>query len=90
MSTKKIKKFGNLKIPAQSLYPPDKDGYLTKQGGSIKTWKRRYFILKGRTLYYYKTPKDQELTGKLDLEPSSLVKEEPGKKTPKFIFNYYC
>jgi len=85
MSTKKIKKFGNLKIPAQSLYPPDKDGYLTKQGGSIKTWKRRYFILKGRTLYYYKTPKDQELTGKLDLEPSSLVKEEPGKKKPNLF-----
>jgi hypothetical protein len=33
MSQKKIKKFGNIKIPAQSLYPPDKDGYLTKQGG---------------------------------------------------------
>lgn len=85
MSQKKIKKFGNIKIPAQSLYPPDKDGYLTKQGGSIKTWKRRYFILKGRTLYYYKTPKDQELTGKLELEPSSLVKEEPGKKKPNLF-----
>lgn len=44
-------------IPAQSLHPPDQDGYLTKQGGSIRTWKRRYFILKDRTLYYYKTPK---------------------------------
>lgn len=77
---KKLKKYGDIRIPAQSLHPPDKDGYLTKQGGSIKTWKRRYFILKGRTLYYYKTPKDQTITGKIDLEPSSLVKEEPAKK----------
>lgn len=77
---KKLKKYGDIRIPAQSLHPPDKDGFLTKQGGSIKTWKRRYFILKGKTLYYYKSPKDQTITGRIDLEPSSLVKEEPEKK----------
>jgi len=85
MSTKKLKKYGNIDIPAQSLQPFDKDGYLTKQGGSIKTWKRRYFVLKDRTLYYYKTPKDVVITGKIDLEPSSLVKEEQGKKRPNLV-----
>jgi len=85
MSTKKTKKYGNIDIPAQSLHPPDKDGYLTKQGGSIKTWRKRYFVLKGRVLYYYKTPKDLQFTGRIDVEPASLIKDESekGKKKNK-------
>jgi len=85
MSSKKLKKYGNIDVPAQSLHPPDYDGYLTKQGGSIRTWKRRYFILKEKTLYYYKNPKDQIFTGKIELEPTSLVKEEQGKKKPNLF-----
>jgi hypothetical protein len=27
------------------------------QGGSIKTWKKRWMVLKGTTLYYFKTKK---------------------------------
>lgn len=79
-SSKKAKKYGDINVPAQSLMPPDKDGWLIKQGGSIKTWKKRYFVLKGTSLYYYKTPKDTVFTGKIELEPTSLVREEPGKK----------
>jgi len=85
MSSKKLKKYGNIDVPAQSLHPPDKDGYLTNQGGSIRTWKRRYVVLKDRTLYYYKTPKDSQFTGKIELEPTSLVKEETGKKKPNLF-----
>lgn len=84
MSSKKIKKYGDIRVPATSLHPPDKDGYLTKQGGAIKTWKKRYFVLKDRTLYYYKTPKDQMFTGKLELEGSSQIREEPQKKKTMF------
>jgi len=33
----------------------EKQGYLYKQGGQgVKTWKRRYFVLRDRQLYYYK------------------------------------
>jgi len=84
-NSKKLRKYGNIDVPAQSLHPPDYDGYLTKQGGSIKTWKRRYFILKEKTLYYYKNPKDHIFTGKIELEPTSLVKEEQGKKKPNLF-----
>jgi cytohesin len=31
-----------------------KSGWLTKQGGRVKTWKRRWFILSGNVLYYFK------------------------------------
>jgi len=82
MSAKKAKKYGNVSVPATSLSPGDKDGYLTKQGGSIKTWKRRYCILKGKNLYYYKTPKDSVFTGRVDLEPNSKVAEDPKPKKP--------
>ena len=42
------------KISVASLDPPTHAGWLTKQGGSIKTWKRRWMVLKGTTLYYFK------------------------------------
>ena len=29
-----------------------------KQGGSVKTWKRRFFVLRGLVLAYYKTDQD--------------------------------
>ena len=32
-----------------------KQGYLIKQGGLVKTWKRRLFVLDNEGLSYYKT-----------------------------------
>jgi len=86
-NSKKLKKYDKIDIPAQSLVPPDKDGYLTKQGGGIKTWKKRYFILKGPSLYYYKSPKDTTITGRVDLESGSIVREEKDKKTRPNMFS---
>lgn len=34
-------------------------GWLRKQGGFVKTWHSRWFVLKGDQLYYYK---DEEET----------------------------
>ncbi|KAF2355259.1 Pleckstrin domain [Trinorchestia longiramus] len=34
-----------------------KEGYLLKQTSSFQRWRRRYFKLKGRKLYYSKDPK---------------------------------
>ena len=36
------------------------NGYLTKQGHVVKSWKRRWFALKKNTLSYYKTNKSEE------------------------------
>jgi len=76
----------SLRISVASLNPSDKEGYLTKQGGSIKTWKRRWFVLKGKKLVYFKTRNDLEATGVIELEPDSFVKDEKDKKK-RFMFS---
>jgi hypothetical protein len=37
-----------------TFFNPEREGWLIKQGGRIKTWKRRYCILTGSCLYYFK------------------------------------
>lgn len=45
------------KILLSSITPGDKEGWLIKSGGSVKSWKRRWAVLKGDKLYYFKAKK---------------------------------
>ncbi|XP_078452200.1 pleckstrin homology domain-containing family H member 1-like [Lampetra planeri] len=36
----------------------EKSGYLLKLGGQVPAWKRRWFVLRGGELLYYKSPSD--------------------------------
>lgn len=74
------------KVSVSALGTPDKDGYLTKQGGSIKTWKKRWFVLKGDTIYYFKTQKDPEQTGEIKLEATTVCQAEPGMNKKKRFY----
>jgi len=74
----------NLRISVASLNPADKEGFLTKQGGAIRTWKERWFVLKGKKLVYFKSRNDLEAKGIIELEPDSQVKDEKDKK--RFMF----
>uniref|UniRef100_A0A6B2LIL6 PH domain-containing protein n=1 Tax=Arcella intermedia TaxID=1963864 RepID=A0A6B2LIL6_9EUKA len=56
------------------MQQPDKAGWMTKQGGNFKTWKRRWFVLKNNKIYYFKRQKDIEVTGIIELHPNSSVK----------------
>lgn len=77
-----------MKFSVASLNPPDREGFLTKQGGAIKTWKKRWFVLKGKKLYYFKTRNDLEATGVIELEDDSFVREEKDKdKKRKYMFS---
>mmetsp|Transcript_26623 Transcript_26623/g.29675 ORF Transcript_26623/g.29675 Transcript_26623/m.29675 type:complete len:429 (+) Transcript_26623:2072-3358(+) len=67
-------------ISVASLAPADKEGWLTKQGGSWKSWKRRWIVLKGETLFYFKTRKDKDVTGTIELTKDSFTKKDDKKK----------
>jgi len=43
-------------ITADKIEKPEMQGWLTKQGGRIKTWKRRWFVLKDGCMYYFSNP----------------------------------
>ena len=67
--------------------PVVKSGWLTKQGGFIKTWRRRWFELKGRTLYYYKDPSDK-VKGVMAIDAAESIERAPEcSKQPAFKIN---
>ena len=43
----------SMKVDMLAVPKREKEGYLTKQGGKVKNWKRRWFILYGKHLAYY-------------------------------------
>eukprot|EP01090_Pellita_catalonica_P020799 TRINITY_DN759_c0_g1_i3.p1 TRINITY_DN759_c0_g1~~TRINITY_DN759_c0_g1_i3.p1 ORF type:complete len:864 (+),score=193.10 TRINITY_DN759_c0_g1_i3:343-2592(+) len=46
-------------ITSDAFEAPHKIGYLTKQGGNFKSWKRRYFVLQDNFLFYYVREKEE-------------------------------
>ncbi|XP_045508827.1 diacylglycerol kinase eta [Colias croceus] len=52
--------------------PVVKEGYLMKQTRSFQRWQRRYFKLRGRTLYYAKE-KDSQLWDEYELEDATFA-----------------
>lgn len=53
--------------PQESL---EKSGYLLKMGSRVKTWKRRWFVLRQGQIMYYKSPVRISL-------PSTAVERTP-------------
>jgi hypothetical protein len=43
----------NFPLPRENA--GEKEGYLKKQSDFFKSWNQRYCILKGNTIYYFKT-----------------------------------
>ena len=63
---------------------PIKEGWSTKQGGLIKTWKKRYFVLYSNALIYYTKPGAEE-QGRIEIEPNCVVSDAPDcKKQPAY------
>ncbi|XP_040581773.1 uncharacterized protein CG43867 isoform X4 [Lepeophtheirus salmonis] len=61
----------------------EKSGYLTKLGGKIKSWKRRYFVLKSGALSYWKSQHDthRKPQGLISLDESCRVSRNQGSNT---------
>ncbi|KAA8581767.1 hypothetical protein FQN60_003348 [Etheostoma spectabile] len=65
-----------------TFFNPDREGWLLKLGGRVKTWKRRWFILTDNCLYYFEYTTDKEPRGIIPLENLSIREvDEPRKPT---------
>ncbi|ESO11902.1 hypothetical protein HELRODRAFT_156254 [Helobdella robusta] len=51
-----------------TFFNPVKEGWLWKQGGRVKSWKHRWFILNDNCLYYFEFTTDKEPKGIIPLE----------------------
>eukprot|EP01111_Echinosteliopsis_oligospora_P005858 TRINITY_DN1958_c2_g1_i1.p1 TRINITY_DN1958_c2_g1~~TRINITY_DN1958_c2_g1_i1.p1 ORF type:complete len:270 (+),score=78.39 TRINITY_DN1958_c2_g1_i1:128-937(+) len=55
----------SLLVAAKSIVNPQMEGYLRKQ--SKKDWKKKYFILKDKTLYCFKSSQDRKASSVINL-----------------------
>ncbi|EGC31155.1 hypothetical protein DICPUDRAFT_50356 [Dictyostelium purpureum] len=69
----------------KSLNNPDKSGFLIKEGHVIRSWKKRYFVLKDGLLYYFKHQSDPEPTGMIPVIGSE-IKRGLGETERKYSF----
>uniref|UniRef100_A0A7S1G3T0 PH domain-containing protein n=1 Tax=Bicosoecida sp. CB-2014 TaxID=1486930 RepID=A0A7S1G3T0_9STRA len=53
-----------------------REGFLNKQGHRRKNWQRRWFVLKGYELSYYKQPQDRHPKGVVDIRNFVLQKSD--------------
>lgn len=71
-----------------TFFNPDKEGWLWKQGGRYKSWKRRWFILNDNCLYYFEYTTDKEPRGIIPLENISIRECQDRQK--QFCFELYA
>jgi len=62
-----------------------KMGWLTKQGGRIKTWKKRWFILSDGVLYYFKE-KQEETSQAIGIVPMEDLVVRNAESKRKYCF----
>lgn len=69
---------------------PTKEGYLTKQGIVVKNWKKRWFVMEGTLLAYFKKPKDVFPAGYIVFKDatgsSSIFTKETSFSSSSFVF----
>ncbi|XP_049645712.1 rho GTPase-activating protein 24 isoform X2 [Suncus etruscus] len=64
-----------------------KCGWLRKQGGFVKTWHTRWFVLKGDQLYYFKDEDETKPLGTIVLPGNKVVEHPCNEESPgKFLF----
>ncbi|XP_075059242.1 rho GTPase-activating protein 24 isoform X1 [Mixophyes fleayi] len=64
-----------------------KCGWLRKQGGFVKTWHTRWFVLKGEQLCYFKDEDEMKPLGTIFLPGNRVVEHPCNEESPgKFLF----
>ncbi|KAF9119866.1 polar growth protein [Mortierella sp. 14UC] len=63
-------------VPLDLIGKPDYAGWLKKRGDTYRTWKSRWFMLKGVTLYYMNSPKDNASKDYINLIGYKIIQDE--------------
>jgi len=74
-------------VPASEVKNSTKTGFLTKQGGIIKNWKKRYCVLVEKVLFYYAGKTSDKPQGFVDLTKSSVDPKGSASKKHSFTVN---
>ncbi|EMS15181.1 PH domain containing protein [Entamoeba histolytica HM-3:IMSS] len=78
-----------LNVSVMQLQPSIFEAWAKKQGGSVKNWKKRWFVLKPTRLWYFKAKNSTSAQGYIELTPQTTIQEETGMNVPgkKFFFS---
>lgn len=80
---------GSAEMPlvSQGRHGTIKCGWLRKQGGFVKTWHTRWFVLKGDQLYYFKDEDEIKPLGAIFLPGNRVIEHPCNEESPgKFLF----
>ena len=71
-----------------------KSGWLRKQGGMVKSWHRRWFVLNGNCLFYFAREDDIKTLGNLYLPGNKIIQhpanpDEPDKFLMEIVPGWY-
>ncbi|KAI8638759.1 hypothetical protein BD408DRAFT_422512 [Parasitella parasitica] len=66
----------NRQSTTEAFQAPEHEGWLHKQSDKYKTWNKRWFVLKGLNLFYFKSPKDVRMKGIINLRGYKIVVDE--------------
>lgn len=61
-------------------------GYVTKCGGSVRSWKKRWMVLKDGTIFYYTNEKAKAPKGTLELEADDSAHAVRNSDKSPFMF----
>ncbi|XP_060635268.1 rho GTPase-activating protein 24 isoform X1 [Anolis sagrei] len=72
---------------SQGRHVAIKCGWLRKQGGFVKTWHTRWFVLKGEQLHYFKDEDETKPLGTICLPGNRVIEHPCNDESPgKFLF----
>ena len=74
---------------ANALGETDKAGYLSKQGDWVRSWRRKWMVLKADKIYVFDSPQDEKPKTQIDLTFDCFVQRADEYTNMEFSFGIY-